>query len=1100
MTLRRIAPILAAWSFLSVLLLLSVPRSETAPGPGSNLHSRYWDLGAVHEPGQITFYNEDPFDAQNGLPVYGGDMNGDGLAEVTYTAFRADGPPGFFLDDAGEVHVWTSNGVLNGTIDVGSSSGGLRTYHGEDAGDHLGIRVSIDDVDGDGLGDLLMGAFGGDIPGRDLCGKVYVAFGDSVLPTGDWWLANPAPWLTTIVGAEADDRLGTWFDAGDVNGDGVADLVIGADRADGFGNFRPQAGDTYVIYGPIPRGVTLDLADTSFAWTVLHGVDPEDHFGATVVCDDLDGDGYAEVLTSAASNALARNVLDNGGSGDGPPGNFRDSCGDTWIVWGRPDLPRVIDLRTNVTYVTTTIYGRDRFGRYGEELGTGDVDGDGTIDLCMGGLTAPGPPGDYRKDGGVGVIFYDMELTRGHVIDLAAPPPWLRLTWIYGAARSLTTDSFPTGDIDGDGRTDLLLGSPRDVGPQARNAGTTTIVYGADDLPDFIDLVNPPPPDQVRMTVLEGKDANDLVAYWAAAADVNGDGCDDAIINAMNGDGPRNNREMAGEVYVVDGAWVSRTPDQPKGFRLVAETSDGGIDFAVDPPDDPLIDRVRVYWSEREELRGTAYEEFRLDQPSRRLLSPPPGPVYWYRAAFVRADGTEGRRTLPVPGRIGSGPSPTLVDIRPTPQGVRLDWTPSGNPNAWGVQVYRGPAGGDPVDMVRISPGPVSGTTFVDAAPDSYVAVDYRLTELDTEFFESGWSAPATIYVHAPAPYPTKILVVNGFDWVGWSDGPGTAKAVDPWEMYRDRAITADRSFDFWDLYENWTNYPPGFEPIGKGPLPPERLFQYSLVIWVGNDNSGTSVADRAVVRELLPDLRVYLDDGGKLILLSRFLGSYVDDAFGRDIGRVVAWGRYEQFSDASPAWALLPGLSNLTPMTGQAVVPFCEVMTLDNSGLATPIFEYRSSPLYEPVLGILAHHPVGGTPRAAFLSLPPNYVDPTEMAATMKELIFRLTGFGSETSVGVPETPTPAGARRLSAAPNPAPGRTTIYAVPAAPGPARVEVFDAAGRFVRLLYEGTPAPGGLVVDWDGHDAAGRTAASGLYFARLADPSGSVVRRIVLLR
>ncbi len=1058
------------------------------------IHARYWDLGSVRAKGQLTLYNRDPGDAQNGLPVYGGDMNGDGFAEVIYTAFRADGPPGNLLPDAGEVHVWKSNGLIDGTRDVGSPHDSLWTFYGEKAGDILGIRVAVKDLDDDGYGDLIMGAFGADVPGRNLCGKAYVIFGAAELPTGEFWLADPAPWKTTIIGAEGDDRLGTWFDSADVNGDGFHDLVIGADRADGRNNGKPQSGDTYVLYGPIPRGVTLDLADTTLAWTVFYGIGQNDHMGATVISDDLDGDGYAEVITSAASNALARNVFDNGGSGDGPPGDFRDNSGETWVVWGRPDFQRYHDL-DDPALGSTVVYGREPYGRYGEELSTGDVDGNGTKDLLIGALTAPGPPWEYRKDGGAGVIVYDMNLQRNRVVDLLYPPPDIRFTWVYGKARSLITDSFPVGDVDGDGFTDLLLGAPRDNGPLNREAGTLTVVYGSANLPAVIDLADPPPQNVVRTSTLDGKDANDLVAYWAHAADVNGDGRDDVIVNAMNGDGPRNSRWQAGEVYVVDGYTLSHGPDQPRNLSVVGVESSTELTLRLDPPDDPLVDRIRIYTSSESWIPGTDYEEFPSDVALCRMTGVEPGRLVYCSAAFVRADGTEGRRSPPVAGRLGTEPAPEWTLFHPTEYTVQMRWTPSANPLSLGYHVYRGAAGCDPEDLVRITSAPLFVPEFTDPGPPRNTLIEYRITGIDSLLWESSWSSPRTAFLHDREPYPFRILVVNGFDWNAWSDGAGTAAPADPWEMYRDKALTADLPFDFWDLRIGWSNYPSGITPVGKGPLPPARLFEYSGIIWVGNDDASNVNPDRDVFQNLLPDLTRYLDDGGKLILVSRLLGSYVSEQFARDVCGVAAWDRYETFTTATPAQPVWSGLVPMTPRPGSTGVPFCEPMVFDGTGLGTPILTYGTA---GSVIGALVRHPVRNTDRVALLSLSPNYTNPYELRANMRRLINHLTGLSTVT--GTEEAGRPPVTRLLQSAPNPMTTEATIAFELAREQRVSLRVYDASGRLVRTLLDASFPAGRNGADWDGLADGGRPAASGVYFYRLETADGDLTRKLTLRR
>jgi hypothetical protein len=88
----------------------------------------------------------------------------------------------------------------------------------------------------------------------------------------------------------------------------------------------------------------------------------------------------------------------------------------------------------------------------------------------------------------------------------------------------------------------------------------------------------------------------------------------------------------------------------------------------------------------------------------------------------------------------------------------------------------------------------------------------------------------------------------------------------------------------------------------------------------------------------------------------------------------------------------------------------------------------------------------------------------------------------------------------RVSVFPNPANPSATLRMFVAEPGPVTLAIHDVMGRRVRTLWEGTRDRGAHVVSWDGTDDAGRPVASGVYFARLATPSGDVVTRVVLVR
>jgi len=104
--------------------------------------------------------------------------------------------------------------------------------------------VVVDDVNGDGVDDMLLGTRHGG-PGTPPAGEAYVLFGSPVLG-GDIDLADSGPDIA-IVGAQPGDGVGAAMAVGDVNGDGKAELIVMADRADAP---RPDIGKVYVL--PVP--------------------------------------------------------------------------------------------------------------------------------------------------------------------------------------------------------------------------------------------------------------------------------------------------------------------------------------------------------------------------------------------------------------------------------------------------------------------------------------------------------------------------------------------------------------------------------------------------------------------------------------------------------------------------------------------------------------------------------------------------------------------------------------------------------------------------------------------------------------------------------
>jgi FG-GAP repeat len=462
----------------------------------------------------------------------GGDVNGDGLADVLVGSPEV-GPTG--RPRAG--WVWVLAGRTQ-PADVDLAAPGplaLARMDGAAPFDEL-ARFSVavaGDVNGDGAADILMGAPGADNNGRVGSGSAYVIFGGAGLSDVD--LAALGASGARIDGAAPGESAG-WrvAPAGDVNLDGVADILVDTQRGTG------QPSVVYVVFGGVGFA-SLDLARAGAARAIrIVRQRGTSAVGGADGAGDVNGDGFSDLIVddTAVPRDQAFVVF---GSATPSDVNLAAPAGRAIRILGRPDE------------------------EIGFVAGAGDVNGDGFDDVAVGAPFGPGAQGG--ASGAVDVIRGGARLTD---IDLASAGN--RATrFLPGVGGLLGSRITGVGDVDGNGVDDLAVGALSANFPSRGTAGSVMVLLGGPRF--FRSATRTAAPGGGDILRLVGPLARASAGDVGRAGDVDRDGRADIVV--AGGNASLKDRALAGGAWLYGYGATRRCAAVPRpGGRPVEESAD----------------------------------------------------------------------------------------------------------------------------------------------------------------------------------------------------------------------------------------------------------------------------------------------------------------------------------------------------------------------------------------------------------------------------------------------------------------------------------------------------------------------------------------------
>ncbi len=447
-----------------------------------------------------------------------GDVNGDNYDDIILGS-REDNVTG--RENCGIVYVIFGSPNLPASLDLATPSSAFLPIYGNNSNDGIGTAVTVCDFNGDGIGDIIIGA------SED--SKVFIIYGGSYLKTLTNWDLTTTKANVTIWGAFGD-KFGYSLAAADLNSDNFDDILIGAPHADGPGDARPECGEIVLIQGFNKNVPDIKLDSTELPTvnlTIIYGIDSTDESGKAIATgDDFNGDGIIDIAIGVPN-------------GDGPPISPTIDGGEAYVLYWSLNITSSWDLANIATPANFTLFAEQNGDHLGSSVAFGNINNDSYSDLIVGAV-----------DAGETYVIY------GSPFHEPAPFEWQLALTIADVCVAFPSSNDKSGthvdafDWNWDGIDDLAITAPNGDGPgnNYANAGEMVIINGLEGLQEQINLDTISPD-----FYFFGADAGDLLGYRIVHGDVDGDNIMDLAMIANDADGLNNTRENSGEIYVLRG-------------------------------------------------------------------------------------------------------------------------------------------------------------------------------------------------------------------------------------------------------------------------------------------------------------------------------------------------------------------------------------------------------------------------------------------------------------------------------------------------------------------------------------------------------------------